>query len=102
MPDGEGSNARRQAAGIWCEVLPFDEISSRKKKLLMVEVRNYGERRQARVGEVLPFDENASPKQDSSDNRKGGRVSGCLARRFQKKVSARYACEDQKGKCTVN
>ena len=74
MPDGEGSNARRQAAGIWCEVLPFDEI--------------------------------ASPKQDSSDNRKGGRVSGSLARKqsqgFRKNVSARHACEDQKGKCTVS
>ena len=38
-------------------------------------------------GRVLPFDEIASPKQDSSVNKKSGRVSGCLARRFQKKKS---------------
>ncbi len=52
----------------------------------MVEVRNYGERRRGGGG-VLPFDEIASPKQDSSDNKKSGRVSGCLERRFQKKKS---------------
>ena len=59
--------------------------------MLRGEVRNYGERRWAGGGRVVPFDEIASPKQDSADNKKGGRVSGCLARRqsqdFRKKKS---------------
>ena len=53
--DGGGSKLRRKAAGVWCEVLPFDEISSRKKKLLMVEVRNYGERRREGGGKSFAF-----------------------------------------------